>query len=151
MSSFIFLKKKIVGPDYYGPFPKRMDWPTFQGALNYALEQLGSINFLLEIEHQHLWNFGLSVKKTSPTTALLESTGYHTHGMKKGKQVDPELIDALLRMGLTQPSGETRNWTIELSGEDIERDRLVEIVVHILEMGYMFNPNLIQEVNISPN
>ena len=149
MGNFKFLKKKIVGPDYYGAGVKRMDWPTFEINLLSAIGQMGSINFQMEIEHQHLWNFVLSVNPESSNSVMLEATGYHTHGMKKGKQLDPELISALLSMGLTQPAGEQRNWSIELIDDELEPAKLANIIVHILEQGYQFNPNLIQEVKFT--
>lgn len=149
MGNFKYLKKKIAGPDYYGAGVKRMDWPTFELNLLHSINQMGSIDFQIAIEHQHLWNFVLGVTVKSSTSATLKATGYHTHGMKKGKQLDPELIEALLRMGLTQPTGDVREWSIELAGEELEPPKLANIIVHILEQGYMFNPNLIQEVKIN--
>jgi hypothetical protein len=149
MGNFKFLKKKIVGPDYYGAGVKRMDWPTFELNLLSAIDQMGSIDFQMEIEHQHLWNFVLTVLPSGADSATLEATGYHTHGMKKGKQLDPELIAALLSMGLTQPAGEQRNWSIELIDGELEPAKLANIIVHILEQGYQFNPNLIQEVKFT--
>jgi hypothetical protein len=150
MPNFIFKKRKIVAPDYYGPFKVRMDWPTFEGSLIYLLPTLLDVGFQMTMEHQHLWNFEMSLHVQPDGNALLESTGFHTHGMKKGKQIDLPLIDNLKFMGLAQPSGLVRNWKITLTSEECELKQLSKIITHILELGYEFNPNLIQEVQIRP-
>lgn len=143
--NFKFLKKKVDAPDYYGPREARFDWEEFSDLLRRALETLPG-NLKINLEIQTLWNFSLSIEKQSNGAKVIRSTGYHTHGGKKGKQVDEPLVKNLKSMGLEQPEGEERNWVISLTPEESVDHHLNKIVVHILERGYEFNPNLIQDL-----
>lgn len=145
--NFRFLKKLIEGPEYYGKREAMMDWETFSDMLRRAMEQIKPERGLsMELEIQTLWNFKLTVSPVTNGTRIISSTGYHTHGMKKGKQLDENLIRNLLGMGMTQPSGDVREWSIQLTSEECAPHHLNKIMIHILERGYEFNPNLIQSV-----
>lgn len=152
VGNFRFLKKPVDGPDYYGNsrHAPSMDWDTFSDMLGQVFHQLGSSAIQFDMENQILWNFRLAVEPLGNGEHRIHSTGYHTHGGKKGKQLDANLVENLKGMGLTQPEGDERNWTITLSAAESEPSYLNRIIIHMLERGYEFNPNLIQEVIFAP-
>jgi hypothetical protein len=123
-----------------------MDWQTFSDMLGQMFRQYGHLGIQFDMEIQTLWNFRLGVERVADGELIIHSTGYHTHGGKKGKQVDQNLIDNLKAMGMKQPEGEERNWTITLTAKEAEESYLNRVIIHILELGYEFNPNLMQEV-----
>jgi len=145
--NFKFLKKSMEEPQYYGKREARLDWETFADSLRRAMLEVGSGNgFAMDIEIQTLWNFRLEVTELTSNGRAISATGYHTHGMKKGKQLDPNLINNLLAMGMVQPTESMRDWTIQLKPQECVDSHLNRVIVHILERGYEFNPNLIQQV-----
>jgi hypothetical protein len=144
--NFKFLKKRVDAPDYYGSREARFDWEQFSDVVRRIMEMLPNKGFEIAVENQALWNFKLSIEICDNKERILSSTGYHTHGMKKGKQIDEHLIQNLRNMGMTQPSGDQRNWTIKLTHDESVDYNLNKIIVHILERGYEFNPNLIQSI-----
>lgn len=99
--------------------------------------------------NQILWNFRLGVERLPNGELKIHSTGYHTQGGKKGKQVDSNLIENLKAMGMKQPEGDERNWTITLTAAESVEYNLNKIIIHILERGYEFNPNLIQDMSFA--
>jgi hypothetical protein len=111
------------------------------------MEELGEESGIaMNIEIQTLWNFRLEVSPVGPNGAQISSTGYHTHGMKKGKQIDERYCKNLIAMGMTPPSDDQKNWKIDLQTQECKPSHINRIVIHILERGYEFNPNLIQQV-----
>ncbi len=145
---FKFMKKRVDTPDYYGKREARLTWEEFSDMLRRIMEQVPYPSFKIAIEIQTLWNFVLSVESLPSGEKVIRTTGYHTHGMKKGKQLDPELIENLTKMGMTAPEGETRTWSIRLTVDESQDFYLNKIITHILDRGYEFNPNLFQGVEI---
>ncbi len=145
--NFRFLKKSMTPPDYYGKREAMVDWETVSDMLRRAMQQAGESNKLsVEIEIQTLWNFKLTISALNDDGRVITCTGYHTHGMKKGKQIDPELFSNLLAMGMKQPIDDVRDWSIQLQPQECTPAHINRVVVHILERGYEFNPNLMQEI-----
>jgi hypothetical protein len=145
--NFSFLKRKIDSPDYYGKREANMDWETLSDIIRRAFEHAGQTNRLtMKLEIQTLWNFRMEISSFSAHGREIRSTGYHTHGMKKGKQLDQKLIGNLSAMGLSQPQGDVKDWEILLTPEECLVSHLNRIIIHILERGYEFNPNLIQSI-----
>jgi len=145
--NFTFLKRKIDAPDYYGKREAMMDWETMSDIIRRAFDQAGkSSGLIMELEIQTLWNFKLEISAPKTYGREIKSTGYHTHGMKKGKQLDPHLITNLISMGMKQPEGEIKEWQIVLTPEECQMAHLNRVIIHILERGYEFNPNLIQSI-----
>ena len=145
--NFRFLKNRISPPDYYGKREAMVDWETVSDMLRRAMQQAGESNKLtIDIEIQTLWNFKLQISQVTSQGRTITCTGYHTHGMKKGKQLDPELISNLKSMGLKQPEGDVRDWSIQLQPQECVPSHVNRVVVHILDRGYEFNPNLMQQI-----
>ena len=145
--NFRFLKNRISPPDYYGKREAMVDWETVSDMLRRAMQQAGESNKMtIDIEIQTLWNFKLQISQVTSQGRTITCTGYHTHGMKKGKQLDPELISNLKSMGLKQPEGEVRDWSIQLQPQECVPSHVNRVVVHILDRGYEFNPNLMQQI-----
>jgi hypothetical protein len=151
IGNFHFLKKPVDGPDYYGNsrHAPSMDWETFSNMLDQVFAEIGNCAIQFNMENQILWNFKLEIEPLPNGELKLHSTGYHTHGGKKGKQLDANLIENLKAMGLTQPAGEERNWTIVLTQEESNPAHVNRVIIHLLERGYEFNPNLIQELTFA--
>jgi hypothetical protein len=145
--NFRFLKKRMTPPDYYGKREAMVDWETVSDMLRRAMEQAGESNKLaIEIEIQTLWNFKIEMSKQDSQGRVITCTGYHTQGMKKGKQIDPELIANLLAMGMKQPEGDVRDWSIQLQPQECVPSHVNRVIIHILDRGYEFNPNLMQQI-----
>jgi hypothetical protein len=149
--NFRFLKKLVDTPDYYGNsrHDARMDWETFGDIIRRCFEQIGHLGIQFDMTNQILWNFRLGVERLPNGELKIHSTGYHTQGGKKGKQVDPNLIENLKAMGMKQPEGDERNWTIILTAAESMEYNLNKVIIHILERGYEFNPNLIQDMSFA--
>jgi hypothetical protein len=145
---FKFLKKKVDAPDYFGKREARLTWEEFSDMLRRIMEQVPYESFQIAIEIQTLWNFVISVEALDGGERMIRSTGYHTHGMKKGKQLDAELIENLSQMGMTPPNGDVRDWSIRLTVEESQEFHLNKVITHILDRGYEFNPNLFQSVEV---
>lgn len=145
---FKFMKKRVDTPDYYGKREARLTWEEFSDMLRRIMEQITYQSFQIKIEVQTLWNFVLSVESLPNGEKVIRTTGYHTHGMKKGKQLDPELIANLSSMGMTAPVGDVKEWSITLTADEAQDFHLNKIITHILDRGYEFNPNLFQGVEV---
>jgi hypothetical protein len=146
--NFKFLKKRVDAPDYFGKREARLTWEEFSDMLRRMMEQIPYPSFQIAIEIQTLWNFVLSVEALPDGGKVIRTTGYHTHGMKKGKQIDPELIENLTKMGMIPPEGEVREWSITLTPDESQEFHLNKVITHILDRGYEFNPNLFQGLDV---
>lgn len=149
--TFTFLPPRSEPIDYYGPHRVINTWESIERELARILDHMygmAAIKWRINFETQDFWDFFMTFQQLPmPSNGMIIGCA-GTAAMKKGKSMRPEQESALLKMGFSAPTESEPRWLIEISESEREYDQLARIVVHIMDYGYLFNPNFLVSSDI---
>lgn len=149
--AFRFLPERDVPIDYYGPHRVINTWESFGSNLSEVFEQLygmPAIRWRINLETHEFWDFFMTFQQLPmPSNGMVFGLA-GTPAMKKGKSLSSSQETALSTMGFFPPLPGEMTWNIELSEDERAADSLAKIVVHALDYGIGFNPNLFQSSEV---
>jgi hypothetical protein len=149
--TFKFLPARTEPIDYYGPHRVINTWESVERELARSIDHMygmAAIKWRINLETQDFWDFFITFQQLPMPSNGMTLGCAGTAAMKKGKAMRPEQEKALLAMGFAAPTESEPRWIIELSESEREFDQLARIVVHVLDYGYLFNPNFLVSSDI---